>query len=223
MTRLVLAACFVSLPLATAAQEPASSFRPPRGDLAVTVGWLHGEVSGVSEHVPGLREEDWTHDQATIGASAGWYWTENAKTELSIETSSTTRVWDSEPILAGDNFGYRSVEHTQRHTSVSIGQYYQFGHNQWVHPSIGAGLVVRRRERTSEYAPGVIFPGPVRDPVVVVPPDRLSGTVTEGAAFVALAMKAYITPRAFFRADTQVDIRRGIDQVTARAGLGIDF
>jgi hypothetical protein len=223
MTRTALIAWLLSCPIAAFAQGTPPGFRPPRGDVALTVGWLHTDVSDLLAEVPGLRDDDWTHDQATIGASLGWYWTENLKTEFGVETSSTTRIWDTQQIIVGRDAVYRSVEHSLRDTRVSLGQYFQFGHNQWVHPSIGAGVTVRWRDRVSEYAPAVIFRGTPGDPEPVRAPARDTARTTEVGGFVALAMKAYLTPRAFFRADTQLDLRGGIEQVIARAGLGIDF
>jgi hypothetical protein len=223
MTRMVLVAWLVSFPIAAFAQAAPPGFRPPRGDVAVSVGSLHTDVGDLMAEVPGLRDDDWTHDQATIGASLGWYWTENLKTEFGIDTSSTARIWDTQQVVVGPDVVYRSVEHSLGDTRVSLGQYFQFGHNQWVHPSIGAGVTVRWRDRTSEYTPAVVFRGTPREPEPVLASARDTSRTTETGAFVALALKAYLTPRAFFRADTQLDLRGGVEQVTARAGLGIDF
>jgi hypothetical protein len=219
-----LLAVWVVLVLAPSGAFAQDAARPqmPRADVAGTVGWLHSALDGGNGVPDGLPDDDWSHRRGTIGATAGVYWTEHLKTEVMAETSNGTTLWSAEPFIVGGQLLYRSAEHTIRDTRVSIGQFYQFGHNRWVHPSVGAGVTIRHRTLTSIYYPAVFYDG--RQPIHVADYERPQAEATvEPAAFAAVALKAYVTRRAFFRTDTQVDFRDGVRDVNARIGFGVDF
>jgi hypothetical protein len=208
-------------PSAAFAQVAPPAVELPRADLAATVGWLHSAIDLGATAFP---YDDWVHDRGTIGATAGVYWTEHLKTEVAVETSNGTSRWTTVPIAMGGRIAYRSVEHTIRDTRFSIGQYYQFGHNQWVHPSVGGGITIRRRARSTLSDPLIFYGGSGREPehtIDVEPFD--SSTTIEPAAFVAVSLKAYLTRRAFFRTDTELDFRDGLSDANARVGFGVDF
>jgi hypothetical protein len=48
-------------------------------------------------------------------------------------------------------------------------------------------------------------------------------TTTTIRPFVGAGFKGYMTDRVFFRSDTRVVFRRGIDEVWVRMGVGVDF
>lgn len=219
-----LAAWLVLAPATALAQNAAPPVTLPRADAAVTVGWFHSAIADAITGPVMFRRDDWAHDRATIGATLGIYWDGHLKTELTAETSSATHIWDAVPITVGDEVVHRSVEHAVRDTRFSIGQFYQFGRNQWVHPSAGAGLTVRRRARTAESFPAFLSGSPARGPRMIAPYERIGPEIdTQAAGFAALALKAYVTQRAFFRTDAQFDFRNGLEDVNARVGFGFDF
>jgi hypothetical protein len=207
------------LPVAAAAQAPDLP-APPRADVAGTVAWLHVPAETVSTDF--LRGPYWTHHLlgSVIG---GVYWTEHWKTEISFGRSNHARAWDSEMVQRGSDVTYRSINHRVQYTEVALSQVYQFRRNEWVHPALGAGVMLRRRSGESEYSPAIIHRAPLGAPVVLVPGERRVLDDTRAAAFVTAGVKAYVTPRAFFRSDFQIAFRQGIESVTAHAGFGIDF
>lgn len=207
-------------PAVAGAQAPTVP-APPRGDVSGAVGWLHVPFEPSSHD--SLRDDDWTR-HATGTATAGLYWNDHWKTELSAEVSTRPEVWDTEVLRVGNEIAYRSVRHRIQYTQFTLAQFYQFGRNDWVHPALGAGVLIQRRGGESEYSPAVISGSP-RGPIVTIDPGGRKdlATTTIAAPFVAAALKAYITPRAFFRTDLQVAFRRDVESVVMHAGFGIDF
>jgi hypothetical protein len=207
-------------PSTVAAQTPTVP-PPPRADVVGSIGWLHATSDGLTGNF--YRNDDWTR-HATLTLATGIYWTEHWKSELSIGRSSGANVWDYELIETGSELVPRTVRHDVGHTRVSLTQAYQFGRNQWVHPSIGVGVLVDRRDVRSDYSPAVAYRGPSVTPVTIAPPAN-TGPVTTTVAlpFVTAAVKAYVTPRAFVRSDVQVAFRRRAESIVAHAGFGFDF
>ena len=219
MRRLVGVLFFVACPAIAAAQVTQVP-SPPRGDVAGTVGWLHVPFASPADS---LWDERWTH-HATATVTAGLYWTDHWKTELSASVSNRADAWTTELLQFGSDTTYRSATHRIRYSEVSIAQLYQFGRNDWVHPAIGAGVLVQRRTGESEYSPIVIPRAPGGGPALIDPGGLKELTPrTMAAPFVAAALKAYVTPSAFFRADVQVAFREDVDAVVLHAGFGIDF
>lgn len=214
-SRFTIACCLtLLLPAARAeAQQP----RLPRADASVSVGWLNANVSALTG-----TSDDWANRRATIVGQAGVYWTEHIKTEVMVEHSSSQQVWDSEDVRLPDGrIAFRYAHNDVTDTRVSIGQYYQFGHNAWTHVLVGGGLNLTRRGVNSDISPLVLNE---RNGSLTLEPghSRLSSE-TGAAAFAAAAAKAYMTPRVFVRSEVQADVRRGIEAVVLRAGIGVDF
>ncbi|HSL23851.1 MAG TPA: hypothetical protein VK886_20120 [Vicinamibacterales bacterium] len=215
-----LAAFLLLWPAVAAAQTPPGPDLP-RGDVAGAVGWLHAPVDDLTTGF--FRAGDWTR-HATIAGTAGAYWTEHWKIEIAAEHSSTADVWDSEVVQVGRDSTQRSVYHQVTFSRFSLAQFYQFGRNQWVHPSLGAGVVLLRREIVTEYSPATLYRSDRGTAETIAPGERLPPRATTVAApMIAAAVKAYLTPRAFFRGDGQVALRGGPDSVVFHAGFGFDF
>jgi hypothetical protein len=131
-------------------------------------------------------------------------------------------VWDSEDVrLPGDQTVFRSAEHRIQDTRVSIGQFYQFGHNAWAHGLLGGGVCLTRRGVTSEFSPLVRYDR--NGPITLEPGYRASSSETRATPFAAAVAKAYVTPRVFVRSEVQADFRGGVEAVVLRAGVGVDF
>ncbi len=191
--------------------------RPPRADASVSMGWLHSEVSALSE-----GEDNWASARVTLTGQAGFYWTEHLKTEFVAERSSREQIWTGQNVFLPDGrIAWRSTQHDIQDTRVSVGQYYQFGHNAWAHVSLGAGVSVTRRDVESEKSP--LFVSDRSGQQTLEPGSTATFTDTRTNAFAGVVLKAYVTPRAFFRTDLQADFRSSIDNVIVRAGFGVDF
>lgn len=196
------------------AQQP----RLPRADLTVSAGWLHSHLSDRQENI----YDDWANRRATLTGQVGVYWTEHWKTELAVERSNTQRRWQTAPVdLPGGAYGYRSSDSRIQDTRVSLGQFHQFGHNAWAHALLGGGVSITRRHTTEEVEPLMRYD---RNVVVVLEPGYSRSFDRTGAnAFVAAAVKAYMTPQVFFRSDVVADFRSRMEAVVMRVGFGVDF
>lgn len=198
------------------AQTAASAPQMPRGDASVSMAWLISEVSALSHGI-----DNWV-SRATIAGQGGIYWTEHVKTEVMVERSNRQEVYEGEQVfLPEGRSAWRNNQHTIHDTRLSVGQFYQFGHNAWAHASIGGGVSVAWRDIATEVSPLVIYDG--RGTVIVQPGEHLTSNDVRTNAFVATGVKAYVTPHLFVRTDAQADFRRDLDNVVFRVGFGVDF
>jgi hypothetical protein len=202
------------LPAAAAeAQQP----RLPRADASASVGWLHADVSDLSEPY-----DTWASRRATLNGQVGLYWTEHWKSEVGAERSNTQDRWESVMVpQPGGEPAFRVSEHHIQDTRVSIGQFYQFGHNSWTHVSLGGGVNVTRRSTVTDIQPVTRYDR--TGMVVLEPGSRSSSADTDVNAFTSVAFKAYMTPRVFMRSDVQTDFRKDLQAVVLRIGVGADF
>ena len=111
-----------------------------------------------------------------------------------------------------------------RETSLAIGQQYQFFRNQWFHPRLGVGVDLARETTTEQYQPVFVFDNAARTSREITPA-RIEAPEHRFIArpFVETGLKAYMTRRTFFTADTRLMFRSGIDEVLFRLGFGVDF
>jgi opacity protein-like surface antigen len=211
------------------ATGPCAAQSPPGGapaafkrfDATGYLAWYRGQ----RDHTDfGVSRDDWY--SAPLGAvSVGRYWTEHLKTEIEVSATGRGRTASGEFERLGPDLS-RSIlrEHLYTVRTVSLVASYQFLHNAWVHPFAGAGLDLdwERRRTTSQVQ---IFSTSVSPPpgAGVEPP--VTEDVTELVPRVALVagFKAYMSRHAFFRTDVRASVARGVDQVSWRFGLGLDF
>lgn len=220
-----------TLPLAAAAwllgaalagaQEPS---RTPliRGDAHVVLGWQNLHKAQPVEERYG---NDWINGIFFGGVGAGWYWTDNLKTQVDFGGGTKGRQYRYEPIFTnGVVSGSASSRVTVQQQSVAVAQHYQFFRNQWFHPHVGAGVDIARETTREEYDPVSVF-----DPITrisrQVAPARIEGPEhrTIARPFGELGFKAYMTRRAFFTGDTRLMFKGGVDEVLFRFGFGVDF
>ena len=192
---------------------------PPRADAHVAAGWQN-----LHKPQPQPSYNDWLNAILYGGAGAGWYWTDHLKTQIDIGAGTRGHQYRTDQFVIDRMPAYASSRVAIRETTVSVSQQYQFFHNQWFHPHVGAGVEAVRETSTEEYQPVVIFDNATRSSRVV------SAAHTTGPerrvfarAFGEGGFKAYMTPRAFFIGDMRVMFRSGIDEVLFRAGFGFDF
>jgi hypothetical protein len=178
----------------------------------VSLGWLITDKSRLHPS-SGYNELD---RSLYGGATFGWYWTDNLKTEVEGGLSAKSdfdvyrpAVIDGRPTTVQSLYEFTT-------TRVAASQYYQFYRNAWFHPYAGVGLDVawERTDRRDE-----IFSSSPTRPRQDYP--RSTDVVVR--PFTTLGFKAYFTPRAFFRTDLRLSFRGGVDETLLRLGLGVDF
>jgi hypothetical protein len=191
----------------------------PRADTSATLG------------VEAVRTQDNTFyrsssfDGGLFGAvSAGWYWTENLKTEVEFGGRTKGRVFVPEPAVIGGLQTSFATEKRFSRQAIALGQQYQFFHNVWFHPHLGAGANFTF-ERSTYHRPAISVYDPVSRTSRLVSPERNEPSRTDFhvSPFVEGGFKAYMTPRTFFRADLRVAFRHRVDDVVTRFGFGFDF
>jgi opacity protein-like surface antigen len=201
---------------AAAAQTPP---RLARADVHVVLGWqnLHKEQ-------PADHDNDWLNAIFYGGAGAGWYWTDNLKTQIDFGAGTRGNQYRYGQFFENGSPFYESSRLSVRQSAVTIQQQYQFFRNQWFHPHVGAGVELARETTTEQYQPVFAFDNVTRTSRQILP------ARTEGPEhdFVArgvgeLGFKAYMTRRAFFTGDMRLLFRNRIDEVLFRVGFGVDF
>jgi opacity protein-like surface antigen len=184
----------------------------PRADAWAGGGWFNQQPD-CDGGCPWFNRSVWA------GVGGGYYWTENHRTEVDLGATSEGRTYYYGRMERIDGVNYTSYgDRTVGTRRLAVMQLYQFRHNAWVHPFIGAGLqVVRERQTETRYRyPANSWGGPETMTVETVNETRLRPAVTAG-------LKGYVTTRAFVRSDVTVGFRSRLDEVTVRAGFGIDF
>jgi opacity protein-like surface antigen len=205
--------------LAQAQPPPAPVPQLPRADAHFVIGWQN-----IRKDQPQNHYNDWLNDIFYGGAGAGFYWTDNLKTQVDFGAGTRAKQYRYRQVPANGGIAYESSRLTLRQQAVSIGQQYQFFRNQWFHPHLGVGVELARETTTEEYEPITFFDNVTRTSRVIQPA-RTEGPEHDfiARAFAEGGMKAYITRRAFFTGDMRMMFRHGIDEVLFRAGFGFDF
>jgi hypothetical protein len=184
-------------------------------DTSGTVGWFAND-----RELPGGQfYDDDTQHRWVFGGDVGLYWTEHLKSEVGISATTTGSSFVLVPIAAPHDrdYPYASGRRRTREMRVVAQQIYQFGHNAWVHPYVGAGVVVLSETSRLEFdQPPFALPG-------LVPPSQRAETVTRVKPVVSGGLKAYISPRAFVRGDILLSPWTTSRDVTVRGGIGVDL
>lgn len=191
----------------------------PRADAHFVIGWQN-----LHKDQPETDYNDWLNQIFYGGVGAGWYWTDNLKTQVDVGTGTRARQFRYAPVTINGGITSESSELSVRQWAVTIGQQYQFFHNQWFHPHVGAGVELARETTSERYNPVFVFDNVTRVSREVAPA-RVEGP---DHRFIARGMgevgfKAYMTRHAFFTGDMRLMFRNGIDQVLFRSGFGFDF
>ncbi|MGH9370639.1 MAG: hypothetical protein ACRD15_03825 [Vicinamibacterales bacterium] len=200
------------------AQDPPSHRLLVRGDVSGSVGWAHVNTSELSVH------ENWFSRGLSGDLAFGWYWTNHLRTEVYAGGTDEFTVHASGPLHIDGRTLITSSNYTFAARRLGISQQYQFGHNQWFHPYLGAGVEVVSEQR-SRRDEAVYWFDPVtyrthREREAVEHPER---TDVEPYAFVSAGFKAYMHPRVFFLTDGRFTFASRPEQVLLRFGLGVDF
>lgn len=188
----------------------------PQLDISGTVGWFAND-----RELPGSPfYDDDTQHRWVFGGDVGVYWTEHLKSEIGISATTTGSSFVLVPIAPSHEraYPYASGQRRTREARVVAQQIYQFGRNAWVHPYVGAGVVVlRETSRLAFDQPPFAIPGLPR------PPSEGAETATRVKPVVSAGLKAYISPRAFVRGDILLSPWTTSRDVTVRGGIGVDL
>jgi outer membrane protein W len=216
---LAAAAWLVGAALAGAQEPPKTPLS--RADVHVVLGWQNLHKAQEVEQPYG---NDWINGIAFGGVGAGWYWTDNLKTQVDFGGGTKGHQYRYEPLVVNGQTTGLSSQVSVQQQSLAIAQHYQFFRNQWFHPHVGAGVDIARETTREEYQPVYGF-----DPVTrisrQIAPARIEGPEhrTIARAFGEAGFKAYMTRRAFFTSDMRLMFRSGIEEVLFRFGFGVDF
>jgi len=186
----------------------------PRFDLTGTVGWFVND-----REEPCLISNADVNHRWVFGADFGYYWTEHLKSEVGV---SATPGGDIYVVIAGQPTPGRPAPfitgrlHVQD-VRVVAQQIYQFGRNAWVHPYLGAGVIVQYE--TTKLSFDEIYGAP---PGVALPPAMRDVTTRVKPVFSA-GLKGYVAPRTFLRGDFRASPWSESRDFSLSIGLGVDL
>jgi hypothetical protein len=195
----------------------------PRGDAAAYFGWFGANKSELGGY------DDWYKRVWHGSLSAGYYWTENLKTELDFGGTTRGEIYEIPPFEPGTAVNVGPIDHEFSTRRLTLGQHYQFFHNALFHPTLGGGVALTWETTERTFPPVFVRDPPVAGspipPIREVIPERTEGPETRlrTMAFAATGFKAYFAPRGFFRSDLRVMFTDRVEDVTLRFGFGMDF
>jgi hypothetical protein len=188
-------------------------------DAAVYVAWFRGNRGEIG----GDTFRDW-YTTPLWSAGVGHYWTEHIKTEVDFAVTGRGNLVSFED-LHGEPFVSRAEyrDHSYRIHTLSLIQTYQFQHNAWVHPFVGAGLDLDWERRTVDGSVQVIDSRGDQTTYSSEPLPQEAHSRFIARAVAMAGFKAYVTRNAFLRTDLRASVTDGLDQVAWRFGFGWDF
>ncbi len=152
------------------------------------------------------------------GVSAGYYWTDHLKTEVELGLPNPTEGYSySNERLANGIFLSTYDERTYSGPKFGVAQVYQFGRNAPFHPYAFAGVDVDRERIDLDRHSFVSGSSSLeRD-------ETSSSNRIRARGFTGAGFKAYVSERAFFKGEMKLDIGQSLNQVTWKAGVGVDL
>lgn len=212
----VLAMALLLSPGSLAAQEAAP--RLARGDLAASFNWVALNVSHLDAYST-------FRSQAGYGLAAGRYWTDHLLTRLETTVTGQATHYVTVRLPIDGNSVLSTSRQTFASRRLTILQLYQFGRNQWLHPSAGIGveLVSVRSSRVDN--PVISFnPATGQWRVVRDTTDFGHRTRLTGRAVVSAGLKGYLSRRAFGVIELRGSVSpRRLEDIQTRLGIGLDF
>jgi hypothetical protein len=192
--------------------------RTIRGDIAATVGWLSVDTAAHSVY----DNDNWV--SSLFGTvEAGWHWTDHIKTEIDFGAGTKATTYRTDPVVIDGRPTYQTTRTTLSRRTLALAPQYQFFHNAWFHPHLGAGATITWEHAILRGDPIFLYDG-VSGARPVAPggfdEPRTSVTLRP---FVATGFKAYMNERAFFRTDIRMTFGGRTDEVLLRVGFGVDF
>jgi hypothetical protein len=199
---------------AASAQSP----RVIRGDAAVTIGWLATDT-----HSDGPYDRNNWISSFYTGASGGWHWTDNLKTEVDFGAGADSRLLHTQPVSIAGRSTYQTIESRFKQRTIGFSQQYQFFHNVWFHPHVAVGINVTWQRRRDDPSPIYFYDPASGSGRFEAPKAGTDRTSWVANPFIAIGYKAYVSDRAFFRNDFRLAFRGNPEGTVLRLGFGVDF
>ena len=214
--RVLLAVLICGATPAWAAAQTASATLPAN-DTIIAIGW-----AGAEHQIYDQRQ--W-HGSLLVGLSGGHYWTDHLKTEVDTSWNSSRRHQIYENIERQGGYTYALSDYTSHDIRAGIVQLYQFGRNDWVHPYVGLGADLVRRDASIDrlQQSRTIFIAPNRNVPVEIPAESERKTTVFAHAVLKTGLKMYVSDKAFFNTELKFGVRHDVDHVVWKLGMGVDF
>jgi outer membrane protein W len=202
-------------PAWAAAQTVAATL--PENDFIIASGWAGGEHK--------IHEQRHWHGSLLLGARVGHYWTDHLKTEVEASWDSPRTREIYENIEREGGYTYALSDYRAHDTRIGVVQLFQFGRNTWVHPYVGVGADVVRRVASTErlQQSRTVYVPPNRQIPVVIPAASEEKTTVFAQAVLKTGLKMYVSEKVFFNTELKFGVRRDVDHVAWKFGLGVDF
>jgi opacity protein-like surface antigen len=214
---LVAGVSLLAAPASLLAQEGGSRSPLSRADVSGTVGWVHVNKSEFTDY------NDW-RSQAGFGLSAGWYWTDHHVTRVSATGTTTATLYAPVTIVVNNLPVFVSTRRSFSTRRLGIVQQYQFGRNEWVHPYVGVGAdVVRRSSSLDRPTQSRTVFLQNRSVPVDIPAATERKTMVFAQAVLKTGLKMYIGEKTFFNTELKFGVRRDVDHLVWKMGMGFDF
>jgi hypothetical protein len=212
--RVLLAVLICGITPAWAAAQAGVSL--PANDAIISIGW-----AGADHHVQDQRR--W-QGNLLIGVSGGHYWTDHLKTEVEASWNSPRKHEVYENIERQGGYTYALSDYRAFDLRAGVAQLYQFGRNEWVHPYVGVGADMVRRASSLERATQsrTIFLQN-RSVSVDIPAATERKTMVFAQAVLKTGLKMYIGEKTFFNTELKFGVRRDVDHLVWKMGMGFDF
>ena len=188
----------------------------PSNDIVVSSGWAGAEHE--------THDQRRWHGNVLVGLSAGHYWTDHLKTEVEAGWNSPQKHEVYETLERQGGYTYTLSDYRAHDIRLGVAQLYQFGRNEWVHPYVGIGADVVRRATSLERLPQsrTVFIQN-RNVPVDIPGASERKTMVFAQAVLKTGVKMYVGEKTFFNTELKFGVRRDIDHVVWKIGMGVDF
>ena len=202
-------------PAWAAAQTVAATL--PDNDFIISAGWAGAEHK--------IHDQRYWHGSLLLGARVGHYWTDHLKTEVEASWNGPRTREIYENIERQGGYTYALSDYRAHDTRIGVVQLLQFGRNEWVHPYVGVGAdVVRRVASTNRLQQSrTVYLPPNRQIPVDIPAASEQKTTVFAQAVLKTGLKMYVSEKMFFNTELKFGVRRDIDHVVWKFGLGVDF
>jgi opacity protein-like surface antigen len=202
-------------PAWAAAQTVAATL--PDNDFIISAGWAGAEHK--------IYDQRHWHGSLLVAATGGHYWTDHLKTQVEASWNSPRTREVFETIERGGGSTFALSDYRAHDTRLGVVQIFQFGRNEWVHPYVGVGADVVRRVASMDrprQSRTVFFP-PDRTIPVEIPAASEHTTTVFAHAVLKTGLKMYVSEKAFFNTELKFGVRRDVDHLVWRFGIGVDF
>jgi opacity protein-like surface antigen len=188
----------------------------PGNDAIISLGWAG------SDHE--IHDQKRWHGSLLVGLSGGHYWTHHVKTEIEASWNDPGKSERYETFERQGGVTYALSDYRAHDVRVGVAQLYQFGRNEWVHPYVGVGVdAVRRRQSIERAQQSRSVYVQNRTIPVVIPAASESVTRIFAQPFVKTGVKMYASEKVFFNTELKVGVKRNVDHVVWKIGMGFDF